>query len=94
MAPQTKQSPTKLVTSKSTQTSSDSKGNLGVSNGSVKNKDRYVMPIIGISVPAKIVEKGFFAALIASVALGTVDPPLGLLIGTSVLIARHRKNSK
>ncbi|MCL4449376.1 MAG: hypothetical protein M1152_06805 [Actinobacteria bacterium] len=84
MTPQTKQSPTK-------QSPASRSLNENFSSSNRSDSDRYVLPIVGISVPAKIVEKGFLAALIGSVAFGTVDPPLGLLIGSSVLIARHRK---
>ena len=51
---------------------------------------RYVIPLIHTSVPSKVVNLGFWGALLGTVAVGAVDPPLGLLIGAGVVIARHR----
>jgi len=49
-----------------------------------------VIPLIHTSVPSKVVNLGFWGALLGTVAVGAVDPPLGLLIGAGVVIARHR----
>ncbi len=51
----------------------------------------YVMPIVHITLPENAVNAGFWAVLIGAAALGAVDLPLAALIGTGVLIARHRR---
>lgn len=52
----------------------------------------YKLPVVGTTMPAGVVENGFWIALIGSAALGAVDPPLAALVGAGVLIARHRRN--
>ena len=61
-------------------------------NGS-PDSDGYVLPLIHTGVPARVVDVGFWGALVGSVALGAVDPPLGLLVGAGVVVARHRARS-
>jgi hypothetical protein len=51
--------------------------------------DRYVLPLVGVHVPAKLVNVGFWGGLVGAVALGAVDPALGILVGAGVVIARH-----
>ena len=58
-----------------------------------RDNGRYVLPLIHTSVPASVVNVGFWGALVGSVALGAVDPPLGLLVGAGVIVARHRPRS-
>jgi hypothetical protein len=55
------------------------------SNGSAD----YVLPLVHLSVPSAIVNVGFWGGLGGAVALGAVDPPLGVLVGAGVIIARH-----
>ncbi len=59
--------------------------------GSAKGSDDdYVLPIVNMHVPSFAVNAGFWSALAGSVALGFVEPPLGMLVGAGVLIARHQ----
>ena len=58
--------------------------------GNGRVADEYVLPITHAHVPNFAVEAGFWSALAGSVVLGVVEPPLGLLVGAGVLIARHR----
>jgi hypothetical protein len=57
---------------------------------STDGQDVYVMPIIHVSLPENAVNAGFWAVLVGAAALGAIDLPLAALIGTGVLIARHR----
>lgn len=57
--------------------------------GSAPNES-YQLPVVGTTLPAGLVEKGFWGALVGSAVLGAVDPPLAALVGAGVLIARHR----
>ncbi len=50
----------------------------------------YVLPIVHVNVPSKVVDAGFWGGLVGAVALGAVDPPLGVLVGAGVVIARHQ----
>ena len=52
----------------------------------------YTLPIVHVRVPAKAVDAGFWGGLVGAVALGAIDPPLGVLVGAGVLIARHKSN--
>jgi hypothetical protein len=61
------------------------------SNGAAS--DAYVLPVVGVNVPAKIVNVGFWGGLVGAVALGAVEPPLGILVGAGVVIARHNSKS-
>lgn len=51
----------------------------------------YQLPVLGTRLPAGLVEKGFWGALVGSAILGAVDPPLAALVGAGVLVARHRR---
>jgi hypothetical protein len=55
--------------------------------------DRYVLPLIHTSVSSKVVDVGFWGTLLGAVAVGAVDPPLGLLIGAGVVVARHHSQT-
>jgi hypothetical protein len=50
-----------------------------------------VVPVIGARIPGDLAERGFWGALVGSALLGVVDPPLALLVGAAVLIARRRR---
>ena len=50
----------------------------------------YVIPIVHVSVPAKLVDAGFWGGLTGAVALGVIDLPLGVLVGAGVVVARHQ----
>lgn len=51
----------------------------------------YVMPIVHVTLPENAVNAGFSAVLVGAAALGAIDLPLAALIGTGLLIARHRR---
>ncbi|HXX88712.1 MAG TPA: hypothetical protein VEI83_00650 [Acidimicrobiales bacterium] len=50
----------------------------------------YVVPVVHVHVPERVVDAGFWGVLVGSVALGAVDLPLAVLLGAGVVIARHR----
>jgi hypothetical protein len=50
----------------------------------------YVLPLVHTHVPDAVVNTGFWAGLAGSAVLGVVDPPLAVLVGAGVLVARHR----
>ena len=49
----------------------------------------YVVPVVGVRVPGQLVEVGFWGGLAGAAVLGVVDPPLAVLLGAGVVIARH-----
>ena len=55
--------------------------------------DSYVLPVVGVHLPGKVVNVAFWGGLVGAVALGAVDPPLGILVGAGVLVARHSSSS-
>jgi len=57
---------------------------------SSEREDVYVLPVAHVRLPAVAVNAGFWSALAGAAALGVVDPPLALLIGGAVVVARHR----
>jgi hypothetical protein len=59
-------------------------------DGNAEASGDYVVPVVHVHVPAKMVNAGFWCGLVGAVALGAVDPPLGVLVGAGVLIARHQ----
>lgn len=50
----------------------------------------YRLPLVHVRVPARAVDLGFWGGLAGAVALGVVEPPLGVLVGAGVVIARHQ----
>jgi hypothetical protein len=60
--------------------------------GEVSGSDDYVLPVVHTHLPRSLVNTGFWGALTGSVVLGVIDPPLGLLMGAGVLVARHRRH--
>ncbi len=54
----------------------------------------YVLPVVHVRLPERAVEAGFWGALAGTAVFGVVDPPLAVLIGGAVLVARHRARSR
>lgn len=52
----------------------------------------YKLPLVGVTVPARVVETGFWGGLLGAAALGALDPPLAVLVGAGVVVARHRRS--
>lgn len=50
----------------------------------------YVLPVVGVHVPSIVVDAAFWGGLAGSVALGVIKPPLGVLLGAGVVVARHQ----
>lgn len=53
----------------------------------------YELPVIHLHLSERTVNMGFWGALVGSAAFGAIDPPLAILIGLGVLVARHRQKS-
>jgi len=53
----------------------------------------YVVPMVHVRVPRRVVDTGFWGGLAGAVALGVIDPPVGVLLGAGVVVARHRSRS-
>jgi hypothetical protein len=51
----------------------------------------YVVPVLKVHVPGALVNAGFWGGLAGAVVLGVVDPPLGVLVGAAVVVARHQR---
>jgi hypothetical protein len=51
----------------------------------------YVVPIVHVHVPEPMMELAFCGGLVAAVALGALDLPVGMLLGMGVAIVRHRR---
>ncbi|MST32146.1 hypothetical protein GHK86_05325 [Acidimicrobiaceae bacterium USS-CC1] len=52
----------------------------------------YELPLLHARLPARAVEAGFWGSLAGATLLGAIDPPLALLVGAGVLVARHRRS--
>ncbi len=52
----------------------------------------YELPVVHTHVPARAVEVGFWGGLAGATLLGAIDPPLALLVGAGVVVARHRRS--
>ena len=52
-----------------------------------------MLPVVHMHVPAKLVDVGFWGGLVGAVALGAIDPPIGVLVGAGVVVARHQSSS-
>ena len=52
----------------------------------------YELPVVHTHVPARAVEFGFWGGLAGAALLGAIDPPLALLVGAGVVVARHRRS--
>jgi hypothetical protein len=73
------------ATPTATKAKSPSKNGAAPSNG-----DSYQLPVVGVRVPARVVDAGFWGGLGAAAVLGAIDPPLAVLVGAGVVIARHQ----
>jgi hypothetical protein len=51
----------------------------------------FVVPIVHLHVTEPTMKLAFCGGLVAAVALGAVDLPVGVLIGMGVALARHRR---
>lgn len=51
----------------------------------------YVIPVLHAHVPSRTVEWGFWGVLAGAALFGAIDPPLALLVGAGVVVARHRR---
>jgi hypothetical protein len=51
----------------------------------------YVVPMVKVHVPGALVNAGFWGGLAGAVVLGVVDPPLAVLVGAAVVVARHHR---
>ena len=60
-------------------------------NGAAKavTADNYQLPIVGVHVPAAHHRRGLLGGLAGAAALGAIDPPLAILVGAGVVVARH-----
>jgi hypothetical protein len=55
--------------------------------------DQYRLPVVGVRVPAKVVDVGFWGGLTGAALLGAIDPPMAILVGAAVVVARHHAKS-
>jgi hypothetical protein len=58
--------------------------------GKPRASDDYVVPVVHLHIPSAAVNAGFWGGLAGSVALGVIEPPLGMFVGAGRLIARHQ----
>lgn len=65
----------------------------GEQSATARVSSDYTLPLVHMRIPAKAVHLGFWGGLAGAVALGAVDPPLGVLVGAGVVIARHQAKS-
>jgi hypothetical protein len=52
--------------------------------------NQYQLPFVGVRVPAQLVDVGFWGGLTGAAVLGAIDPPLAILVGAGVVVARHQ----
>ena len=57
----------------------------------VRGDGSYVVPLVHAHVPARAVEWGFWGGLAGAAMFGAIDPPLAMLLGAGVIVARHRR---
>jgi hypothetical protein len=63
---------------------------VSTTSGPSESRD-YVVPVVKVHVPGALVNAGFWGGLAGAVVLGVVDPPLGVLVGAAVVVARHQR---
>jgi hypothetical protein len=61
-----------------------------VTTQAANGRGDYVVPVAHFHVSERVVDAGFWGALIGASVLGVVELPLAALIGAGVLVARHR----
>ncbi len=49
----------------------------------------YTVPVLHVELSERMVNLGFWGGLGSAVVFGAIDPPLGILIGAGVVVARH-----
>lgn len=59
--------------------------------GGAPPSDDYVVPLVHVRLPSVVVDAGFWGGLAGAVALGVLDPPLGVLVGAGVVVAQHHR---
>jgi hypothetical protein len=57
------------------------------------NGNDYVLPILHTHIPSRVVNIGFWAGLGGAVAVGVIDPPIGIVVGAGVLVAHHQRSN-
>lgn len=75
-----------------TRSSTRSTAASGGASSTAADPSGYEIPLVGIKVPPGLVETGFWGGLLAAAALGALDPPLALLVGAGVVVARHGRS--
>ena len=53
----------------------------------------YIAPITHTHVRHELVDVAFWGGLVGAVAVGVIDPPLAILVGAGVVVARHRSSN-
>ena len=53
----------------------------------------FVLPLVHVAIPDAAVSLAFWGALAGSAVVGAVDPPLAVLIGASVIVARRGRRN-
>jgi hypothetical protein len=51
----------------------------------------FLLPVLHVRVPARLVKAGFLGGLAAAVLLDAVDVPVAALLAVGVAVARHRR---
>lgn len=54
-------------------------------------EDDFLVPVLHLRVPARLVKAGFLGGLAAAVLLDAVDIPVAALLAVGVAVARHRR---
>ena len=52
----------------------------------------YELPLVGVQIPAGLVDIGFWVGLVGAAAVGAIAPPVAVAVGAGAVIARHRSN--
>ncbi len=61
-------------------------------NGASVDHAGYRVPLVGVSLSNRVVETSFWGTLLGAIAVGALDPPVALLVGAGVLVARHTRS--
>lgn len=85
-------SPTRSTSTRSTpRAASRAPARTRVGNGG-RGSGGYTLPVVGMTIPSPLVETGFWGTLVGATLLGAIDPPLAVLVGAGVAVARHRSS--